>query len=205
MCNIFGSIYVVLLVIDLLLNITKILAPNANLIFLLGSYFFILLSIRLVFLLEIKVAVIIGIITCVASGITYILLPEWLFSVGMNRDSWLILNSPILIFMMFVLNLLMLFLNLRTTAKEEAIVKRKIIEFGGNIARLKVKDISEKSNVDTSTVFRILFEMIRNQEIYAEYFKSSKTVAFNQIANLENFDTLMKLYDNWEHQKLKKI
>ncbi len=194
-----------LFVIDLLLNITKILAPNANLIFIIGSYFFILLSIRLVFLLEIKVAVIIGIITSVASGITYILLPEWLFSVGMDRASWLILNSPILIFMMFVLNLLMLFLNLRTTAKEEAIVKRKIIEFGGNIARLKVKDISEKSNVDTSTVFRILFEMIRNQEIYAEYFKSSKTVAFNQIANLENFDTLMKLYDNWEHQKLKKI
>lgn len=101
--------------------------------------------------------------------------------------------------------MLIFFLNLRTSAKEEAIVKRKIIEFGGKIARLKVKDISEKSNVDTSNVFRILIEMIKNQEIYAEYFKSSKTVAFNQIANLENIDLLMKLYEDWEHQKLKKV
>ena len=58
--------------------------------------------------------------------------------------------------------------------------------------------------MDTSTVFKVLNEMIRNQEIYAEYFKSSKTVAFNQIANLENIDLLMKLYEDWEHQKLKK-
>jgi hypothetical protein len=95
--------------------------------------------------------------------------------------------------------------NIRINAKEEAIVKRKIIEFGGKIARLKVKDISEKSNVDTSTVFKILREMIKYQEIYAEYFKSSKTVAFNQIANIENIDSLMRLYEDWEHQKLKKV
>ena len=101
--------------------------------------------------------------------------------------------------------MLIIFLNLRPNAKEEAIVKRTIIKFGGKIARLKVIDISEKSNVDTSTVFRILFEMIKNQEIYAEYFTSSKTVAFNQIANLENIDSLMKLYEDWEHQKLKKV
>ena len=94
---------------------------------------------------------------------------------------------------------------MKRNIKEEAIVKRQIIEFGKKIPRLKVKDISEKSNVDTSTVFRTLTEMIKNQEIYAQYFKSSKTVAFNQIANLENIDSLMKLYDDWEHQRLKKV
>ena len=97
-------------------------------------------------------------------------------------------------------------LNLQpNTKEEEAIVRRKIIEYGGKIARLKIKDISEKTNVNNSTVLKILIEMIKNQEIYAEYFKSSKTVAFNQIANLEKIDALMKLYEDWEHQKLKKV
>jgi len=179
-CNYFGRIYVALLVIDILLSI--IFFPNANYFF----YIFFFLSIRYVFLLEIKIAVIIGMITSIVSII-------------------FIFNSRILIILIIVVNIRMIVLYLKPNAEEEAIVKRKIIEFGGKIARLKVKDISEKSNVDTSTVFRVLKEMIRNQEIYAEYFKSSKTVAFNQIANLENIDSLMKLYEDWEHQKLKKV
>jgi hypothetical protein len=120
-----------------------------------------------------------------------------------DRDL-IIMNSMIIILLIFLLNLLILFLSLRTNIKEAAIVKRKIIEYGRKIARLKIKDISEKSNVDTSTVYRILNEMIKNQEIYADYFRSSKTAAFNQIANLQNIDSLLKLYEDWEHQKLKK-
>ena len=140
------------------------------------------------------------------SGIGHYLIPELYLNLYYIEDrALIIMNSMILIFLIFLLNLLILFLNLRTSTKEEAIVKRNIIEYGRKIARLKIKDISEKSNVDTSTVFRILNEMIKNQEIYAEYFKSSKTVAFNQIANLENIDSLMKLYEDWEHQKLKKV
>jgi hypothetical protein len=103
------------------------------------------------------------------------------------------------------LNLIILLLTFRVVDKEEALVKRKVLDFGRKIARLKIKDISEKSNIDTTTVFKALMEMIKNQEIYAEYFKSSKTVAFNQIANVENIDSLMKLYEDWEQKKIKKI
>ena len=190
-----------LLVIYLLLGFFIIFSQYG--IILIGSCFFFVLSIRFVFLLEIKNAVIVGIIACVASGIGHYIFPEWLFRFYGIEDT--VIFYKILIFLIFVLNILILFLNLRTTAKEEAIIKSAILEFGRKIARLKIKDISEKSNVDTSTVFRILNEMIKNQEIYAEYFKSSKTVAFNQIANLENIDSLMKLYEDWEHQKLKKV
>ena len=174
--------------------------------FLIVSYSFFILSIRFVFLLEIKIAVIIGIITCVASGIGHYVIPELFLRLYYIEDrALIIMNSMNLIFLIFLLNLLILFLNLRTNVKEEAKVKRIIIEYGRKIARLKMKDISEKSNVDTTMVFRILNKMIKNQEIYAEYFKSSKTVAFNQIANLENIDSLMKLYNDWEHQKFKKV
>ena len=35
--------------------------------------------------------------------------------------------------------------------------------------------------------------MIDNKEIYAKYFESSKSVAFNQQANVEEIDKLMPL------------
>lgn len=193
-CKLFGIIYVVLLGVDILLNVLKI-QFYSNPILIIFTYFLFILSIRYVFLLEIKMAVIIGIINCVISGLGSIYI-----------RGWILVNSLPVIISIFIVNIIMILLpNIRINAEEEAIVKRKIIEFGGKIARLKVKDISEKSNIDTSTVFKILREMIKNQEIYAEYFKSSKTVAFNQIANIENIDSLMRLYEDWEHQKLKKV
>ena len=43
-----------------------------------------------------------------------------------------------------------------------------------------------------------------NQEIHAEYFPSSKAVAFNQQANLDEIDTLMAKYEEWEGAKVGK-
>ena len=194
-----------LLVIFLFVSFFTTFSQSGILVFYMGSFSFFILSIRFVFLLEIKTATIIGILTCGGSGIGEFIFMEYFFTYfSIEERIQVILESKIIIFVIFLLNLIIFFLNRRTKPKEEVIVKRNIIEFGKKIARLKIKDISEKSNVDTSTVFKVLNEMIRNQEIYAEYFKSSKTVAFNQIANLENIDLLMKLYEDWEHQKLKK-
>lgn len=88
--------------------------------------------------------------------------------------------------------------------RQEAIVKKAIIAYGRKIARLELKEISEKTNVDTHTILKIVKSMIKNKEIFGEYFKSSKTIAFNQIKNVENIDNLMELYNNWENNKLKK-
>ena len=205
-CNIIGSIYAVLFISYLLVSFFPLLSQGIMMVFLLISYLFMILSIRFVFLLEIRIASIIGIITCVASEIGNIILPEFFLKYTiLENKAQIIINSMIVIFLIFILNLFILGLSFRPNIKEESIVKRQIIEFGKKIPRLKIKDISEKSNVDSSTVFRTLIAMIKNQEVYAAYFKSSKTVAFNQIANLENIDSLMKLYDDWEHQRLKKV
>jgi hypothetical protein len=46
--------------------------------------------------------------------------------------------------------------------------------------------------------------MIKNNEIYAEYFQNTKTIVFNQLANLEEIDQLMTLYLKWEENKFGK-
>jgi len=46
--------------------------------------------------------------------------------------------------------------------------------------------------------------MIKNKEIYAEYFTSSKSVAFNQQANIDEIDKLMEVYKEWEEKKVGK-
>ena len=192
-CYGFGALYLSLVAIDML-----IIAINAqqytNVTFVLFTYSLFFLSIRYLFLLEIKRAVAICLFTCALSLIT-----DYFIS------GWLVFHSTIIVILLIILSVFILLVNLRTVPKEEAAVKKKIIEFGGKIPRLKVKDISEKSNVDTSTVFKTLKKMIANQEIYADYFKSTKTIAFNQIANIENLDSLLKLYEDWEQQQLKKV
>jgi hypothetical protein len=47
--------------------------------------------------------------------------------------------------------------------------------------------------------------MIENNEIFAEYFKSSKTVAFNKQANIKEIDSLMAIYQEWEEGQEGKI
>ncbi|MFW9896740.1 MAG: hypothetical protein ACFFD7_13120 [Candidatus Thorarchaeota archaeon] len=46
--------------------------------------------------------------------------------------------------------------------------------------------------------------MIKNEEIFAEYFKITKKFAFNISANIESIDKLMELYPKWEEEKIMK-
>lgn len=46
--------------------------------------------------------------------------------------------------------------------------------------------------------------MTRNNEIYAEYFESSKAVVFNQQANIKEIDKLMEQYKQWEEEGISK-
>lgn len=42
--------------------------------------------------------------------------------------------------------------------------------------------------------------MIKNKEIYAEYFKSSNSISFNQLANIDEIDDWMKKYEEWDNK-----
>jgi len=88
--------------------------------------------------------------------------------------------------------------------KEEMVIKKTILDLGTKFTRLEVKEIGEKCKVDKITIIKVIKEMIENQEIYAEYFKSSNSVAFNQQANINEIDKLMEAYKDWEEKKIRK-
>ncbi|MFW9938638.1 MAG: hypothetical protein ACFFD5_13405 [Candidatus Thorarchaeota archaeon] len=87
---------------------------------------------------------------------------------------------------------------------EETIIRSEILKMGTVNPDVNLKLISKKLSIDRSTVVKIVKKMISNKEIYAEYFRISKKIAFNIKANLEDIDRLMELYHKWEEQTIGK-
>ncbi len=88
-----------------------------------------------------------------------------------------------------------------------SLVKKKILELGTKYDRLEIKEIMEISNIEANLedfVVKTINDMINNKEIYAEYFSSSKSIAFNSQANMDEIDNLMKVYEEWEKNKVNK-
>ena len=46
--------------------------------------------------------------------------------------------------------------------------------------------------------------MIKNKEIYAEYFKSTQSVVFDKQTNIDEIDKLMEAYKEWEEKEVGK-
>ena len=84
------------------------------------------------------------------------------------------------------------------------LVKKTILELSTKFSRLRVIELNEKCKVDDSTVIKVIKNMIKNKEIYADYFKSSQTIAFDQQRNIDEIDELMRVYVEWEKEKIGK-
>lgn len=83
-------------------------------------------------------------------------------------------------------------------------IKKSILELGTKFGRLQVIEIAEECSEENSLIISTIKEMITNQEIYAQYFSSSKVVAFNQQANIAEIDKLMDQYKEWEDKEIGK-
>ena len=56
-------------------------------------------------------------------------------------------------------------------------IKNTIVNYGSKLTRLELMDISEKSGIqDVNLIEKIIVDMIKNREINAEYFSSSKSI-----------------------------
>ena len=66
------------------------------------------------------------------------------------------------------------------------------------LTRLEIKEISEIKKIDKDTIKNIARKMIKNQEVYAKYFSTSKSIAFDQETNLAEIEKLMSAYEKWE-------
>jgi len=84
-------------------------------------------------------------------------------------------------------------------------IKKLVLELGIKFTRLEIREIGEKSSIDNEDIIiEVVKDMIKNKEIYAEYFSSSKAIAFDQQANIEEIDKLMAIYKEWEDKKVSK-
>ena len=103
----------------------------------------------------------------------------------------------ILLWMLFALIVLInvLLKMVKISEEDTSLVKKSILELSIKFTRLRVKEIAEKSKVDKDTIILTIKEMIAKKEIYAEYFNSSKTVSFNKEANIDEFNELLKSFE----------
>ncbi len=84
-------------------------------------------------------------------------------------------------------------------------VKKAVLDLGIKFARLQIAEISEVCDIDdVQLIVDTVKDMIDNNEIYAQYFSSTKSVAFDQQANLDEIDNLMSVYKDWEDKKVGK-
>jgi len=85
---------------------------------------------------------------------------------------------------------------------DERTIKKTIIDLGTKFTRLEIVEIVEKTGIDDdSLIIKTVSDMIENKEIYAEYFSSSKVVAFNQQAIINDIDKLMNTYKEGKGKK----
>jgi len=91
---------------------------------------------------------------------------------------------------------------IREYLKPSQILKIKSIikDLGSKYPRLDVMDIVKKCGEGEGLIISTIQDMIKNREIYAEYFKSSKAIAFSQQIDVEEIDKLMKSFDDWEKE-----
>jgi len=166
---------------------------------------FVFFSIAYVFYLNINRAILTGVVGCTIIG--FIIGGIFIIgsSINLNPSNLLYLFiGLLLIIIMCSVNVVLFEFKSRQDIEEEAVIKRIILDLGIKFTRLEVKEISEKCKVDRTTVLEVLKNMIENQEIYAEYFKTTKSVSFNQQANIDEIDKLMEAYEEWETEKIGK-
>jgi hypothetical protein len=90
------------------------------------------------------------------------------------------ISCMILIFYSIALYLFLIVIKIHPNDKEKILIRNVILDLEDQFTRLEVREIAEESKVDRDTVIKEIIKMINNNEINAEYFKSTKTLAFYQ-------------------------
>ena len=100
-----------------------------------------------------------------------------------------------------------LLLHAKTHFEEERVkkIKKVVLDLSIKFTRLQISDIAEKCGItDKQLIINTVKDIIASKEIFTEYFSSSKSVAFDQQANIDEIDKLMDAYKELEGKKFKK-
>ena len=115
----------------------------------------------------------------------------------------LFIFAMILLYLILTLNILSPIFS-KKGIDELPLIKKTILDLGTKYTRLEIKEISETCGVDKKTIINVANDMIKNNEIYGQYFKSSNSIVFNQQANIDEIDKLMLIYQEWENKQIGK-
>jgi len=78
-------------------------------------------------------------------------------------------------------------------------VKKTVLDLGTKFPRLEIIDISDKSGIeDEELIISVFQDMIHHNEIFGDYFASSKAIAFEQQRNIDQIDELIQTYNKWK-------
>jgi hypothetical protein len=83
-------------------------------------------------------------------------------------------------------------------------LKKEVLDLSTKFTRLEVRAISEKLNKDPILVLNLIKNMLENKEVYGEYFESTKTITFDQQANINEIDQLLAQFSEFEEKKIDK-
>lgn len=132
--------------------------------------FFIILSIAIIFLLEIKKAIIIGLFGYILYALNEI-------SIMYVSTRAFALRIFVLVFYLSIQAGLILLI-LKPQKKEMENINNVVIDMSDKFTLTTIKEVSEKSKSDHNTVIKAIKGLIANGNINADYFKRSKTIAF---------------------------
>jgi hypothetical protein len=131
---------------------------------------FIIISIALTFLLEIKKAIIIGLLGFILYAV--------------NEISIMYVSTRAFILRVFVLTfylsiqVCLIYLTLKPKKKEIENIKRTVIDMSDKFTITTIKEISEKTKSDHDVVIKIVKNLITDGDINADLFRRSKKLAF---------------------------
>jgi hypothetical protein len=164
------------------------------------------------FLLKISLSILTGAGSCVLMGFDLFIYSIPYYYMGDFLNGWILeyrlawgYYFGFFVWLAFcTINLVIALGKFVKSSENVSIIKKTVLELGTQFANLEVSEISEVCNVNKIVIIETILKMIENREIYAEYFKSSKSVAFNKQANIEEIDKLMATFRDWEENLEKK-
>ena len=167
-------------------------------------------SIILLHNLKIRLALISGILGSLILGID-ILYAQFMMSLAEGYIGFetiynytTIVFAPICLTIILCVNLILIIGKLWDRKIDFNKLKKEIVDLSVEFTRFEIKAISEKLNQDPALIAELIQDMVDKQEIYGYYFKSTKTVAFNQQANIDEIDKLLSKFSEFEEKQMGK-
>jgi len=77
-------------------------------------------------------------------------------------------------------------------------IRKTILKLAVKYSRLQIAEIVEKCDEPEDCIIVVIRYMIKRKEIYADYFESTKSLVFDEQANINEINDLMKKFKDWE-------